>query len=100
MRTASRRTYWVYILASRRRVLYVGMTSNLARRVWEHRTRYRPGFTARYNVDRLVYFEDTGDVTSAIARERELKGWRRARKIALIESQNPAWHDLGSVLLP
>ena len=95
----SRRTYWVYILASRGRILYIGVTNNLARRVAEHRLKLLPGFTSRYNVDRLVYFEDTPNIASAIARERQLKGWRRDRKIALIESFNPGWLDLAPKLI-
>ena len=88
------RTYHVYILASRYRVLYVGCTSALARRIAQHRARMFRGFTSRYNVTRLVYLEETNDVRVAIARERQIKGSTRCRKLALIESTNPRWRDL------
>ena len=88
------RTYCAYIMASRSRTLYVGVTGNLLRRVFEHKWKEHDGFTARYNCDRLVGFERHQDVHRAIAREKELKGWRRAKKIALIESANAAWVDL------
>lgn len=88
------KNYYVYILASKKRVLYIGMTNELVKRIWQHKQHQVPGFTARYNVDRLVYFEHTEDVTSAIAREKQLKGWLRVRKIELIESVNPQWSDL------
>jgi putative endonuclease len=86
--------YYVYILASFRRVLYIGVTSNLERRISEHRNRLVPGFTARYQVVSLVYYESTPDVYAAIAREKQLKSWRRSKKVALIETHNPNWHDL------
>jgi putative endonuclease len=86
--------FYVYILASRSRVLYTGMTSDLKRRVYEHTHKLTPGFTSRYNVNRLVYYEVTADVKAAIAREKQIKGWLREKKIALIESVNPAWSDL------
>lgn len=88
------KTYWVYIMASRSRVLYVGVTNNLARRVHEHKKKLTPGFTRRYNVTRLVYFETTHDVQAAIGRERHIKGWLRAKKKALISPANPKWEDL------
>jgi putative endonuclease len=87
-------TYWVYILASRSRTLYIGVTNNLERRLFEHQNKLVRGFTSQYNIDRLVYFEETSDVTAAIAREKQLKGWRRSRKIELIESVNLKWDDL------
>ena len=87
-------TYYVYIVASRTRVLYTGVANDLERRVFEHKKKLTPGFTAKYNVDRLVYFEDTGDVLAAIAREKQLKRWLRARKVAVIEATNPEWLDL------
>jgi putative endonuclease len=71
------------------------VTNDLERRVFEHKNRLVPGFTSHYNLNRLVYFEHTNDVGAAITREKELKGWRRDRKIALIESINPKWSDLG-----
>ncbi len=86
--------YYIYILSSLRRVLYVGITNNLERRIYEHRQRLLPGFTARYHVHRLVYFETTPDIQSALAREKQIKAWRRDKKVALIEIQNPKWHDL------
>lgn len=86
--------YCVYILASANKVLYIGVTNDLRRRLYEHKTGAIPGFTARYKVDRLVYFECTSDPNAAIAREKELKGWKRERKVALIEVDNPEWDDL------
>ena len=88
------RSYWVYILASRTRVLYVGVTNDLARRVAEHRAGQGGAFTKRYHVHRLVYAEEHRDVRDAIAREKALKGWTWARKVALVERANPDWHDL------
>ena len=87
-------TYYVYILASPSRTLYIGVTNDLERRVVEHAQELVPGFTAKYHVKRLVYFEEFGDIDLAIAREKQLKGWRRERKIRLIESSNPGWKDL------
>ena len=92
------RAYHVYIMASRSRVLYIGVTGNLPRRLREHRLGLLPGFTQRYGVKRLVYLESTQDVMAALAREKQIKGWLRARKIALIESQNPGWQDLAATL--
>jgi putative endonuclease len=86
--------YYVYIMANRSRTLYTGVTNDLQRRVYEHKQKLVPGFTSRYNIDRLVYFEATPDVRSAIEREKQIKGWLRAKKIKLIESMNPAWEDL------
>ena len=88
------RTYCVYILASRSRVLYTGVTNDLGRRVHEHKQGLIPGFTQQYRVTRLVYFEQFGDIRDAIAREKQIKGWVRARKLELIEARNPAWDDL------
>ena len=88
------RQYFVYVLASRSRVLYVGVTNALERRVFEHKQKLIPGFTAEYDVNRLVYFESTRCVLAAIQREKQIKGWRRDRKVALIESINPDWEDL------
>lgn len=87
--------YYVYLMASFKQTLYVGATNDLARRVHQHKTKADPdSFTARYNIDRLVYFETFGDVRDAIAREKEIKAWRRSKKVALIESQNPTWKEL------
>ncbi len=88
------RTYCVYILASRSRVLYTGVTNDVARRAREHKQGLIPGFTQKYRVTRLVYFEQFGDIRDAIAREKQIKGWVRARKIELIEARNPTWADL------
>ena len=87
-------TYCVYIMASKSRTLYTGVTNNLERRVLEHRCKLVPGFTARYNIDRLVYYEVCGDPRAAISREKQIKGWTRLRKVALIESLNRDWKDL------
>jgi putative endonuclease len=86
--------YYVYIMTSPSGTLYTGTTNNLKRRVYEHKHKLIEGFTQKYNVTRLVYFEETGDVSAAIAREKQIKGWRRSKKIALIESLNPKWQDL------
>ncbi|MES1023463.1 GIY-YIG nuclease family protein [Gloeocapsa sp. BRSZ] len=88
--------YYVYIMTNRSKTLYVGVTNNLQRRVYEHKQKLVPGFTQKYNIDKLVYFEATANVTDAIAREKQIKGWLRAKKIALIASINPQWHDLYS----
>jgi putative endonuclease len=90
------RTYFVYILSSRSRNLYVGITGDLVRRMWEHRTHAIPGHTARYRIGRLVCFEAFADPANAIAREKRIKGWLRSRKIALIEQSNPTWEDLAN----
>ena len=88
-------SYCVYLLASRRYgTLYLGVTSDLIRRVHEHKAQVTPGFTTKYGVDRLVWFEAYDDPTNAIAREKALKKWRRDWKIRLIEEQNPEWVDL------
>ncbi|MGB3330322.1 MAG: GIY-YIG nuclease family protein [Thermomicrobiales bacterium] len=87
-------TYYVYIMASASRTIYIGMTNNLERRVWQHKAGTIDGFSRKYRTSRLVYIEDFGDVRDAIAREKQLKGWLRARKIALIEERNPRWNDL------
>ena len=88
--------YYVYIVASKSRVLYTGVTNDLKRRVYEHKHKLVPGFTSKYNVDRLVYFEATSDVHAALAREKQIKGWLRAKKITLIQSSNPRWEDLSA----
>jgi putative endonuclease len=88
------RSYYVYILASESGVLYTGMTHNLLRRVWEHKKGEVPGFTQRYNVKKLVWFEAHANPTSAIEREKQIKDWRRAKRVALIEAKNPQWRDL------
>ncbi|MCK1756608.1 GIY-YIG nuclease family protein [Bradyrhizobium sp. 137] len=87
--------YYVYILASRRDgAIYVGITNDLVRRVYEHRIKAVPGFTTKYNITRLVWFETYDDPIAAISREKELKKWKRAWKTDLIEKDNPNWDDL------
>lgn len=88
------KTYYVYIVASVTGVIYTGMTNNLLRRIGEHRAGAVDGFTKRYGCKRLVYFEETNQVRSAIEREKQIKGWTRAKKLALIRSMNPTWRDL------
>ena len=90
------KTYHVYIMSNQSRTLYTGITNNLVKRVYEHKNKLVPGFTAKYNISRLVYFEETGDVRAALAREKQIKGWLRQKKIALIESSNPKWMDLSA----
>jgi putative endonuclease len=87
-------SYCAYVMASRSRTLYVGVTGDLHKRVFQHKWKEHDGFTEKYNCDRLVWFENYQDVTRAIAREKQLKGWRREKKVALIEKTNPAWVDL------
>jgi putative endonuclease len=81
-------------MTNKSRTLYTGVTNNLERRVHEHKQKLIPGFTTKYNISRLVYFEATQDVRAAIEREKQIKGWLRRKKIALIESVNPKWEDL------
>ena len=93
------RTFYVYIMASRSRVLYVGVTNDLGRRVNEHKEGSVPGFTTKYRITRLVHFEQFADIRDAIAREKELKGWVRPRKLRLFGGSNPTWEDLSSLFL-
>ena len=86
--------YYVYIMTNKSKTLYTGVTSNLEGRVYQHKNKLNPGFAAKYNIKYLVYYEQTEDVWSAIVREKQIKGWLRSKKISLIESQNPEWHDL------
>ena len=90
------RQYYVYIMTSVSCTLYIGVTNDLLRRVYEHKQGLVPGFTDKYRINRLVYFEETSDVRAAITREKQLKGWTRARKTALVGSANPGWEDLAS----
>jgi putative endonuclease len=83
-------------MTSRSGTLYTGVTADLGRRVYQHKHKLLPGFTARYSIHRLVYYEETSDVHAAIAREKQIKGWLRAKKIALVESLNPEWRDLSA----
>ena len=96
----STREFFVYILASRSRTLYVGVTNHLRRRLTAHREGSASRFTKKYRVRQLVYFERYGFVGDALRREKQLKGWTRAKKIALIEAANPAWRDLAVDPLP
>src|SRR5512136_2904663 len=86
--------YYVYIMTSPSGTLYTGMTNDLKRRVYQHKHKLIEGFTAKYNVTRLAYYEETQDVQTAIAREKEIKSWRRSKKLDLIKSLNPTWQDL------
>ena len=91
----SDRQYYVYLLTNRNnKVMYVGMTNDLRRRIYQHKKKLVPGFTQKYNVDRLVYYETTDDVRAAIAREKEIKKWRREKKNNLVIAANPEWKDL------
>jgi putative endonuclease len=91
---AGSRTYYVYIMANQSRTLYTGVTNNIQRRVWQHKSGDIEGFTHRYRIGTLVYIEPFGDVTAAIAREKQIKRWRREKKLKLIALDNPDWHDL------
>ena len=92
--------YYVYIVTNRTHTLYIGVTNDLFRRITEHRDGVTPGFTSKYKIDRLVYFEHFNEIGYAIAREKQLKGWRRQKKVALIEKENPRWVDLTLELVP
>jgi len=88
------KTYCVYIMSNVSKMLYTGVTGDLETRIFQHKGKLTEGFTKRYNVHRLVYFEAFGDIRDAIAGEKQIKGWLRAKKVALIESVNPEWKDL------
>ncbi len=89
--------YYVYIMTNAHNTtLYVGVTSDLEKRVYEHKNKLIKGFTSKYNIDKLVHYEETDDVDSAIAREKQLKGGTRIQKVDLIESKNPDWRDLAA----
>ena len=92
------KTYYVYILSSITKRLYIGFTSNLEKRIQQHKTKTFKGHTAKYNINRLVYFEETNDVQSALQREKQFKHWKREWKIELIEENNPQWKDLYSAI--
>ena len=94
MSTKHRSQYYVYVLTNSRRTLYVGVTSNLVNRVYQHKHKLVDGFTKKYNVSWLAYYEETLDITAAIAREKQIKAWRRSKKVGLIEGLNPQWKDL------
>ena len=94
------RDFFVYILASKRNgTLYIGITNNLARRIYEHKSGTVDGFTRKYNVHNLVYFEKTSDINAALEREKTMKRWKRQWKIELIEQNNPDWRDLYEEIL-
>ncbi len=86
--------YYVYIMTNKSRTLYTGVTNNLQRRIYEHKNHLVKGFTNKYKITRLVYYELGSDVKAAISREKQIKGWLRKKKIALIESVNPEWKDI------
>jgi len=93
-------TFYVYILCSKRNgVLYTGITSDLVKRVYQHKNKMVDGFTKKYNVDKLVYYEHTNSIESAILREKQIKHWKRCFRIALIEKENSEWNDLYNSLL-
>jgi len=92
---SSGKSYYVYLLTNwNKKVIYVGMTNDLARRIYEHKNKLVKGFTTKYNINKLVYFEETNDVQAAITREKEIKKWRREKKNNLVLSTNPGWKDL------
>ena len=88
--------YYVYIITNKTGTLYIGITNNLKTRIYQHKAKLVPGFTNKYNIDRLLYFETYSDLDSAIAREKQLKKWRRAKKLNLVTSQNPQLTDLST----
>jgi putative endonuclease len=92
----SSRSYYVYIMSNISKTLYVGVTNNPERRVWEHRQKHLRGFTQRYNTTMLVHLEEFADPRDAIAREKKLKGWKRERKLTLVRQENPQWLDLAA----
>ncbi len=88
--------YFVYIMSSNNKALYIGLTNNLTRRVWEHKNGQGSVHTRKYKINKLVYFEETADVKAALEREKVLKGWKRDKKVTLINEFNPAWTDLST----
>ncbi|MDO8611291.1 MAG: GIY-YIG nuclease family protein [Dehalococcoidia bacterium] len=95
-----RRQYYVYIMTNRSGTLYTGVTSDLERRLYEHKNKLVEGFTKRYNIDMLVYYEVTDDINGALNREKQIKAWRRSKRVALIESTNPQWRGLSDGWFP
>ena len=89
------KTYYVYIMTNHSGTLYTGMTNNLGQRIYEHKHKLVPGFASKYNITKLVYYEEGNDANAALAREKQIKSWLRSKKIELIESLNPEWQDLG-----
>ncbi len=95
----TQREYYVYLLTNwNNRLMYVGVTNNLIRRVYEHKTKHATGYTEKYNINKLVYFEVTSDIDDALNREKQIKKWRRSKKNNLINKMNPHWKDLGEYL--
>jgi putative endonuclease len=93
------KSYWVYLLTKwNNKVMYVGVTNDLERRIYEHKNKLVDGFTKKYNISKLVYFEETIDVVAAISREKEIKRWRREKKDKLVNGRNPMWQDLSEEL--
>ena len=88
------KNYYVYIMTSQTGTLYTGVTSDLRKRIYQHKNKLVEGFTKKYDITRLAYYEETSDIKTSLNREKEIKGWRRSKKIALIESINPTWKDL------
>jgi putative endonuclease len=88
------KSYYIYIMTNKPKILYTGVTKSLERRVYEHKHKLVAGFTSKYNITKLVHYEETNEVQVALAREKQIKGWLRSKKIALIESENPEWKDL------
>jgi putative endonuclease len=87
------KSYWVYVLSGRTRTLCVGVTNGIERRTYEHQNKSVPGFTSKYRLDRLVYFEEHADIRNALEREKQIKSWQREKKMAPVESLNPKWRD-------
>ena len=100
MSSSRHRCYYTYIMSNRSKTIYTGMTNNLHKRVFQHKLGINEGFTKKYKLDRLVYWETYGNVLEAIAREKEIKGWLRIKKIQLIVGLNPTWADLSRKLFP
>lgn len=90
------KNYYVYVMSNVSKMLYIGVTNDLKSRVAQHKNKLIPGFTARYNLFKLVYAEEFGEIRKAIAREKQLKGWRRNKKVELIDQKNPEWVDLAA----
>ena len=90
--------YYIYILSNKSRTLYAGVTNNLNRRIYEHKHKLINGFTKKYNLTNLVYYETFNDINDAIRREKQIKGWLRKKKLNLIESVNPEWEDLSTTM--
>lgn len=90
------KTYFVYIMSNHSRTLYTGVTNDIFRRVTEHKQKIIPGFTQKYNLTKLVHYEEMNDIREAITREKQIKGWIRAKKVSLIEDDNPEWEDLSA----